>query len=168
MWGQFDIWISTNQRCINGEIFDATSAGQNLPYFQWNFSGPRNVTSVEINVEYWNCRLNLCFLSNFQLKKKSALKEVQITLIKLWSFISFELWRLNSSKVPHNAKFGHSFFQVKIKRKRDQNLTPISTLPLWYDHLVYWIYIVFIKEICNVYFIYQTYSLLFFDHTSSL
>ena len=48
------------------------------------FEGLKLVSSC---VEYWNCCqiLSLCFLFNFQLKKKSNLKEVQITLIELWS-----------------------------------------------------------------------------------
>ena len=67
----------------------------------------------------WNSRRtwNLCFLFNFQLKKIRS-KIIQITLIELWSFISFELRHLNSMKVSQKAKFGCSIFQLKIKRKQ--------------------------------------------------
>ena len=67
----------------------------------------------------WNSRRtwNLCFLFNFQLKKIRS-KIIQITLIELWSFISFELRHLNSMKVSQKANFGCSIFQLKIKRKQ--------------------------------------------------
>ena len=45
-------------------------------------------------------------------EKKSNLKEVQITLNELWSFISFELRHLNSLKMPQNAKLGNIFFSA--------------------------------------------------------
>ena len=70
----------------------------------------------------WNCcwSWNLCFLFNFQLKKISS-KIIQISLIiKLWSFISFELRHLNRLKVSQNAKFGRSFFfSWKLKENKD-------------------------------------------------
>ena len=69
--------------------------------------------------KHWNSRRtwNLCFLFNFQLKKIRS-KIIQITLIELWSFISFELRHLNSIKVPQKAIFGSSIFQLEIKRKQ--------------------------------------------------
>ena len=67
----------------------------------------------------WNSRRtwNICFIFNFQLKKIRS-KIIQITLIELWSFISFELRHLNSIKMSQKAKFGFSIFQLKIKRKQ--------------------------------------------------
>ena len=44
-------------------------------------------------------------------------KRIQITLIELWSLISFELRHLYSLKVSQNAKFGCSFFSVENKNK---------------------------------------------------
>jgi hypothetical protein len=69
--------------------------------------------------KHWNSRRtwNLCFLFNFQLKKIRS-KIIQITLIELWSFISFELRHLNSIKVPQKAIFGSSIFQLELKRKQ--------------------------------------------------
>ena len=77
--------------------------------------GSCHILSVEIAVEYWNWRriFNLCFLFNFQLKKKWDLKKVQITLIVLWSIISFELRHLNSMKVSRNEKFSRRFFSAE-------------------------------------------------------
>ena len=60
---------------------------------------------------------NICFILDFQLKKIRS-KTIQITLIELWSFISFELRHLNSMKMSQKAKFGCSIFQLKIKRKQ--------------------------------------------------
>ena len=67
----------------------------------------------------WNSRRtwNICYDFNFQLKKIRS-KIIQITLIELWSFISFELRHLNSRKMSQKAKFGCSIFQLKIKRKQ--------------------------------------------------
>ena len=67
----------------------------------------------------WNSRRtwNICFIFNFQLKKIRS-KIIQITLIELWSFISFELRHLNSIKMSQKAKFGFSIFQLKIKWKQ--------------------------------------------------
>ena len=67
----------------------------------------------------WNsCRTwKICYVFNFQLKKIRS-KIIQITLIELWSFISFELRHLNSMKMSQKAKFGCSIFQLKIKRKQ--------------------------------------------------
>ena len=67
----------------------------------------------------WNSRRtwNICYIFNFQLKKIRS-KIIQITLIELWSFISFELRHLNSMKMSQKAKFGCSIFQLKIKRKQ--------------------------------------------------
>ena len=67
----------------------------------------------------WNsCQnWNICFIFNFQLKKIRS-KIIQITLIELWSFISFELRHLNSIKMSQKAKFGFSIFQLKIKWKQ--------------------------------------------------
>ena len=67
----------------------------------------------------WNSRRtwNICFIFNFQLKKIRS-KIIQITLIELWSFISFELRHFNSMKMSRKAKFGCSIFQLKIKRKQ--------------------------------------------------
>ena len=50
--------------------------------------------------------------------KKIRSKIIQITLIELWSFISFELRHVNSMKMSQKAKFGCSIFQLKIKRKQ--------------------------------------------------
>ena len=47
----------------------------------------------------WCRTWNICFVINFQLKKIRS-KIRQITLIELWSFISFELRHLNSMKMP--------------------------------------------------------------------
>ena len=67
----------------------------------------------------WNSRRiwKICYVFNFQLKKIRS-KIIQITLIELWSFISFELRHLNSMKMSQKAKFGCSIFQLKIKRKQ--------------------------------------------------
>ena len=67
----------------------------------------------------WNSRRTwkICYVFNFQLKKIRS-KIIQITLIELWSFISFELRHLNSMKMSQKAKFGCSIFQLKIKRKQ--------------------------------------------------
>ena len=67
----------------------------------------------------WNSRRtwNICYIFNFQLKKIRS-KIIQITLIELWSFISFELRHLNSIKMSQKAKFGFSIFQLKIKWKQ--------------------------------------------------
>ena len=67
----------------------------------------------------WNSRRTwkICYVFNFQLKKIRS-KIIQITLIELWSFISFELRHLNSIKMSQKAKFGCSIFQLKIKRKQ--------------------------------------------------
>ena len=67
----------------------------------------------------WNsCRTwKICYVFNFQLKKIRS-KIIQITLIELWSFISFELRHLNSIKMSQKAKFGFSIFQLKIKWKQ--------------------------------------------------
>ena len=50
--------------------------------------------------------------------KKIRSKIIQITLIELWSFISFELRHLNSMKMSQKAKFSCIIFQLKIKRKQ--------------------------------------------------
>ena len=79
----------------------------------------RNPCHIRHLTKRWNSRWtwNLCFIFNFQLKKIRS-KIIQITLIVLWSFISFELRHLNSMKMSQKAKFGCSIFQLKIKRKQ--------------------------------------------------
>ena len=48
-----------------------------------------------------------------------CLVHVILEVLKLSSnFMTFELRHLNSMKVSQKAKFGHSIFQVKIKRKQ--------------------------------------------------
>ena len=89
---------------------------QNEPklYFQMCFS-----CHIRRLTKRWNSRRtwNICFIFNFQLKKIRS-KIIQITLIELWSFISFELRHLNSIKMSQKAKFGFSIFQLKIKWKQ--------------------------------------------------
>ena len=67
----------------------------------------------------WNSRRtwNICYVFNFQLKKIRS-KIIQIILIELWSFISFELRHVNSMNMSKKAKFGFSIFQLKNKRKQ--------------------------------------------------
>ena len=87
----------------------------------WNFSTYLMCFSCHIRrlTKRWNSRRtwNICFIFNFQLKKIRS-KIIQITLIELWSFISFELRHLNSIKMSQKAKFGFSIFQLKIKWKQ--------------------------------------------------
>ena len=70
-------------------------------------------------LKHWNSRRtwNICYIFNFQLKKIRS-KIIQITLIELWSFISFELRHVNSMKMSQKAQFGFGIFQLKIKRKQ--------------------------------------------------
>ena len=79
----------------------------------------RNPCHIRHLTKRWNSRRswNICFIFNFQLKKIRS-KIIQITLIELWSFISFELRHLNSIKMSQKAKFGFSIFQLKIKWKQ--------------------------------------------------
>jgi len=87
----------------------------------WNCSTLYMCSSCHIRhlKKRWNsCRTwNICYVFNFQLKKIRS-KIIQITLIELWSFISFELRHLNSIKMSQKAKFGFSIFQLKIKWKQ--------------------------------------------------
>ena len=48
-------------------------------FFLRHMRGSCNIRRVEIGVEFWN----LCFLFNFQLKKKSGIKKVKFTLLEL-------------------------------------------------------------------------------------
>ena len=87
-----------------------------ITYKEWQMCSSCHIRRLK---KRWNCRgtWNICFIFNFQLKKIRS-KIIQITLIELWSFISFELRHLNSMKMSQKAKFGCSIFQLKIKRKQ--------------------------------------------------
>ena len=58
-------------------------------------------------------------------------KIIQITLIELWSFIFFELRRFWRCPKMQNLIF--SFFQLKVKRKKNPSSTRISTLRIWHE-----------------------------------
>ena len=75
----------------------------------------------------WNCRQ---IFSWTEIRSK----RIQITLLEIWSFISFEIRHLNSLKVSQNAKFGRSFFSAENEKKtKISTLTTVSTLPLWHE-----------------------------------
>ena len=123
-----DILIESNDSCTFVSVINDFFAKWDLwafhPIFAFRFFvgfGWQMCNSCHIRrlTKRWNSRRtwNICYVFNFQLKKIRS-KIIQITLIELWSFISFELRHLNSMKMSQKAKFGCSIFQLKIKRKQ--------------------------------------------------
>ena len=86
-------------------------------------------SNIKIFVEFWIFVFFLIFSW-----KKSYLKEVKISLIEIWSFISFELRQHNSLKVPKNAKFSHSIFGWKSKENKDSKFDKNFNIRRQFQH----------------------------------
>ena len=89
--------------------------------------------NIEIVVQFWIFVFFLIFSW-----KKSDLKELLITLVDHWSYISFELRHLNSLKVSQILKLCCSFFlSWKLRENKDSKFVKNFNIRCQFQHFEY-------------------------------